>query len=172
MASQIPKVSIFIDKYHPGRGGLCAVSIRITFNKKRKYYPTTYSLSTSDFEKTQGSKPRRPHKEIAMDLQGIERKALQIMEDLPVFTFDAFEKYFLNNRSVNDTLNEVYQIYSEELRASDNIGTAISYECAARSLNKFASIASRFVASIPCANRDAMLVHRYKVILPVCNGCC
>ena len=73
-----------------------------------------------------------------MDLQGIERKALQIMEDLPVFTFDAFEKYFLNNRSVNDTLNEVYQIYSEELRASDNIGTAISYECAARSLNKFA----------------------------------
>ena len=110
MASQIPKVSIFIDKYHPGRGGLCAVSIRITINKKRKYYQTKYSLPPSDFEKTQGSKPRRPHKEIARDLQDIERKALQIIEDLPVFTFDAFEKYFLNNRSVNDTLKEVYQI--------------------------------------------------------------
>ena len=133
-----PKVSIFIDKYHPGKGGLCAVSIRITFNKKRKYYPTTYSLSPSDFEKTQGSKPRHQHKEIAMDLQAAERKALQIIEDLPVFTWDTFERYFLHNRSANNTVNEVYQIYTEELRASDNIGTAVSYECAARSINKFA----------------------------------
>src|ERR1035441_3146963 len=126
MARQFPTPSIFFDKYHPRKDGLCTVYIRVTFNRRRKYYPTKYSLSPSDFEKTQGSKPRRPHKEIARDLQDIERKALQIIEDLPVFTFDAFEKYFLNNRSVNDTLKEVYQIYSEELRASDNIGTAIS----------------------------------------------
>ena len=49
--AQNATTTVFIDKYHPQRDGKCAISIRVTHQRKKKYYPTIYSLTTSDFEK-------------------------------------------------------------------------------------------------------------------------
>lgn len=138
MASQKATTSIFIDKYHPKAGGLCSISVRVTFERKKKYYPTPVSLTVSDFEKTQGTKPRDPYKGIALQLQAFEKKAADIInKDLPVFTWKAFEKHYLTNRGAKDTLNLAFADYASELREAERIGTAVSYECAQSSLNKF-----------------------------------
>ena len=137
MANEIPKTSIFIDKYHPNKQGLCAVSIRITFNCKRKFYSTPITLTLSDFEKTQGNKPRKNFKNIAMKLQSYENKAVGIINSLPVFTWNIFEKYYFTNSAAKSTLKEAYSIYSKNLMATENIGTAYSYDCAQKSLHKF-----------------------------------
>ncbi len=129
--------SIFIDKYHPKTGGLCAVSVRVTYDRKKKYYPTNCSLTISDFEKVIGDKPRKEYKEIALKLQAYENKAFEIIEDLPFFTWKAFEKHYLTNRGAKDTINLAFADYAKELRDNDRIGTAVSYECAQSSLNKF-----------------------------------
>lgn len=43
--------SIFIDKYHPQKNGKCTVSLRITHQQKKKYYPTGIRLTVKEFER-------------------------------------------------------------------------------------------------------------------------
>ncbi len=92
MANRKATNSIFINKYRPNSEGLCSVSIRITFDRKKKYYPTPVNLSAEDFEKVQGAKPRKDFKEIALKLQAYENKAAEIIDKLPFFHLESFRK--------------------------------------------------------------------------------
>ncbi len=130
--------AIFIDKYHPKANSLCAISVRVTFERKKRYYPLPISLTIPNFEKAQSLKPREPHKAISLRLQAFEKKAADIIDELPYFTWAAFEKQFLANRSAKDTLEQAFSNYAKELRNTDRIGTAVAYECAQSSLKKFA----------------------------------
>jgi len=141
MASLTANTAIFIDKYHPKANGLCAVSIRVTHDRKKKYYPTPISVTVSDFEKLMGEKPRNGFKEIALKLQSYEKRAADIIKDLPLFTWIAFEKYYLTNRSAKDTLYDAFTAFAKKLRENEQIGTAVAYECSQNSLNKFAPAA-------------------------------
>ena len=85
----------------------------------------------------QGEKPRNEFKKIALKLQSFEKKAADIIENLPAFTFKAFEKHYYANRGTKDTLNEAFASHAAELREDGRIGTAVSYECAQNSLNNF-----------------------------------
>lgn len=138
MANRNATTSIFINKYRPNVEGLCSVSIRVTFDRKKKYYPTPVNLSPDDFEKVQGPKPRNEFKEIALKLRAYENKAVGIIDKLPFFTWKAFEKQYLVNQTTKDTLESAYTSYAQELREAERISTASSYECARSSMNKFA----------------------------------
>lgn len=135
--AQIATTAIFIDKYHPKADGRCAISIRVTYDRKKKYFPTPLSMSVSDFEKTQGPKPREPYKGYALRLQAFEKKAADIIKGMPVFSWTGFEKAYLTNRAAKNSISQAFTDYSQALRESGRIGTAVSYECAQSSLNKF-----------------------------------
>jgi len=139
MGSSKATTSIFIDKYHPKVDGLCAISIRVTFERKKKYYPTPLSLTVEDFEKAMGDKPRNGFKVFALQMQAYEKRAADIIKELPDFTWLAFEKRYLSNRGVKDTIYAAFGEYITELKGEERIGTAVSYECAQNSLNNFAS---------------------------------
>ncbi len=132
-----PTTAIFLDKYHPKADGKCAVSIRITYDRKKRYYSTPFTLTVKDFEKTKGEKPRGDFKPLALKLQAFEKKAANIIESLPTFTWQAFEKYYLSNRAAKDSIHSAFEEYIKKLREAGRIGTAVSYECAQSSLNKF-----------------------------------
>lgn len=129
--------SLFIDKYHPRANGECAVSVRVTFDRKKKYYKTDKTATPDDFQKMLGSKPRGNIKELALKLQSFEKKAADIIETLPAFTFPAFEKAYYTNRATQDTIKSAFTQYANELREDGRIGTAVSYECAQNSINNF-----------------------------------
>lgn len=137
MAEQKATTNIFIDKYHPKADGTCAVKICVTHNRKRKYYPTEYYLTPADFQKVLGLKPRKPFKDIAIALQAKENKAVEAISKLNVFTFTAFEKRYLSGKNNNDNIQQTFSHTAKELRDNHRIGTASSYECTARSLEKF-----------------------------------
>jgi integrase/recombinase XerD len=137
--AQSATTAIFIDKYHPKADGKCAVSIRVTFDRKKKYYPTPLSLSIDEFEKTQGAKPREPYKGTSLRLQAFEKKAADIIRNMSVFTWKGFERQYLVNRGAKGSVFQGFADYSKELREAGRIGTAVSYECAQSSLNKFDS---------------------------------
>jgi len=137
MGSSKATTSIFIDKYHPKADGLCAVSIRVTFERKKKYYPTPLSLTVEDFEKAMGDKPRNGFKVFALQMQAYEKRAADIIKELPDFTWLAFEKRYLSNRGAKDTIKSAFEEYVEALKQEKRIGTAVSYECAKNSLNSF-----------------------------------
>jgi integrase len=133
----IATTSLFINKHSPNSKGNCSVSVRVTFDRKKRYYPTGILLSVSDFEKTQGEKPRKEFKELALKLQAFEKKAADVIRSLPIFTFKAFEKHYYTNKVAKDTIDLAFSEYATELRKEERIGTAVSYECAQSSLNKF-----------------------------------
>lgn len=142
MSAQKPTTAIFIDKYHPKANGLCSVSIRVTFNRKKKYYPTPISITLEDFEKIQSPKPRNGFKEISLKLQSYEKRAADIIEELQIFSWLSFEKKYLSNKAFSNSINEAFNIFSERLRQNEQIGTAVSYECAQRSLFNYESEAT------------------------------
>lgn len=133
--------SLFIDKYHPKANGECAISVRVTFDRKKRYYKTDKTATVSDFEKLSGAKPRGDLKELALKLQSFEKKAADIIEKLPFFSFPAFEKQYYTNRGTRETLYAAFTLYANELRDEGRIGTAVSYECARNSINNFIPVA-------------------------------
>jgi integrase/recombinase XerD len=130
--------SIFIDRYHPKAGGKCAVTIRVTAERKKKYYPTDISLTVPEYEKIMGDKPRNEYKEYALKLQAFEKRAADIIKNLPIFSFEAFEKQYFTNRRPKETLEGAFSGYIGLLKDEGRIGTAVTYECAQKSLNNFA----------------------------------
>ena len=71
--------SIFIDKYHPKQLNKCAISLRVTFERKKKYYATPYSLTENEFQKVMfGSRLSDNEKELKMKIQDFENKAISI----------------------------------------------------------------------------------------------
>lgn len=53
------------------------------------------------------------------------------------FTFPKFEELYLSNREAVDSISFAFEKYAEELREQDRLGTAVSYEAAKTSLEKF-----------------------------------
>src|ERR1035437_342154 len=114
------------------------VKLRVTFERKQKYYPTPYDLTKKGFERVMFSKRLTDNEKILKKkITAFENKAIEIIKDLPVFTWKAFEKHYYTNRGAKDSINAAFTDYAAELREAGRIGTAVSYECAQGSLNSF-----------------------------------
>jgi len=131
--------AIFLNKWVPNREGKCPVSIRVTYDRKKRLYPTKHALTPAEYEKVMVTNPRGKYKDIAISLQGSEKKAADVINQLPLFTFEAFEKRFLSNIGAKDTIHHAFFLKIRELRDAGRIGTAITYECAIKSLENFQS---------------------------------
>jgi integrase/recombinase XerD len=135
---QAANISAYIDKTHPKQDLTCSVSIRVTHQRKRKYYPTGISVQASDFDRAMTGKRRTEgDTRLFKRINSFLSKAIEAAEALPVFTFTQFEEIYLNNREASDTVSFAFQKYIQELRDEKRIGTAISYECAKGSIDSF-----------------------------------
>jgi integrase len=129
--------SIYLDT-RPKANGERAVKIRVTFNRKRKYFSTGIDLTKEDFEKVMYSERKKKNqKEVFTKLNYFLSKASKVINELKVFTFDVFEEYFLEQRNAHDSVSFAFDSYSKSLRLEGRISTAVSYECARNSLSKF-----------------------------------
>lgn len=130
--------SPFIDVYHPKTDDKRTVSIRVTYNRVRKYYGTKLRLKPSEFQKIMTAKRRNEaENKIYNELISYQNKAIQIIEDLPIFTFSKFEEMYFENRDATDSVSFAFDKYIGELKEEKRIGTAVSYECAKGSLQGF-----------------------------------
>ena len=130
--------SVFIDRYHPQKDGKCKISIRISHNRKRRYYPTNLTLTASDFDRIMIAKRKNDEdKNTYNKIHSFENKAIEAVELLPVFTFDLFEDIYLNNRGAVDSIKFAFEKYIDELKDEKRIGTAVTYECAMNSILAF-----------------------------------
>jgi len=121
--------SVILDTRRPLKDGTYPVKLRITYQRQRKYYNTNYNLCEEDFSKTQGEKPKGKYKEISISLNATEQKAIAVIDKLSSFTFEGFEKKFLN-RSTCDEVFSTYEHKIEKLRREGQAGTASTYESA------------------------------------------
>ena len=113
-----------------------------TFERKKKYYKTGKTITVDDFNKEMAEKHRGEFKDLALKLHAFEKKAVDIIDKLPVFTFNAFEKNYYTNRGTKDTIAAAFIDQANHFGAQGQIGTAVSYECAQKSLDTFSPQAS------------------------------
>lgn len=132
------EASIYLDKTRPKKNGKCSVKIKVAYNRKRKYFSTGIDLTPDDFEQTFFGKRKTPiQKENKTKVEYFEAKANKVIDDLTVFSFDAFEQHFLDQRNTADSVSFAFDKYINDLKADDRIGTAESYKCAKISIEKF-----------------------------------
>ncbi|WP_053969742.1 site-specific integrase [Mangrovimonas sp. ST2L15] len=120
--------------------GECSVKIRVTYNRKRKYYSTGIDLTVGEFEKIIRSK-RRSHeqKAILTKLEVFKAKANKVIDNLKVFTFTKFSEGYFESRDVNNDVSYAFDKKIEELKENGKIGTAVTYECSKKSIIGFKS---------------------------------
>lgn len=129
---------MFIDHWHPNKQGECVISIRVTFQGKRRYYNTDIRLSHENFDRIMNAKRRnKDDNEVYQKLTKLEVKAHDVIKSLPAFSFEKFERIFLENECAVDSITSAFNGYIKELRSEGRIGTAVSYDNAKVSLNKF-----------------------------------
>lgn len=132
------KTATVLDSRRKKQDGTFPVKLRVTFERKQVYYPTPYDLTEKEFERVMFSKRLDgTEKALKKKVTAFENKAIEIIQALPIFTWKVFEKHYLTNRGAKDTINLAFADYAAELRETERIGTAVSYECAQSSLNKF-----------------------------------
>jgi integrase len=133
-------VKIFLDSSHLKKDGTALISIRVTYNQKKRYYSTGISLTPEYFEKII-SKKRRNEAEQSMynRIHLFYEKALSIISKMELFTFSSFEDRFLSNKDATNDLIAGFNDYIYILETDGRINTAIGYRCAIRSLISFCS---------------------------------
>jgi integrase/recombinase XerD len=134
--------SIVLDTRRPLNDGTYPVKLRLTYQRKQKYYQAInkkgepYTYIEAEFDKVRDPKARGSYKDENRSLVAIEDAALQIIEKLPVFSFEAFEKKYLIGYSKDDVFSAFNQLI-ERLTQDGRAGTASSYNCAYKSLKNF-----------------------------------
>jgi integrase/recombinase XerD len=126
--------AIIHDTRRPRKDGTFPVKLRITHDRKQHYYPTDHHLTKAEFAKVMGDRPRNEAKELHMLLMGIENKAREIIDDLPAFSFDAFELRFSAKRMNKNCVFDRYLAFIEEMQAEGRVKTAATYRHALQAL--------------------------------------
>lgn len=112
------------------------VRLRITSKQVQKYFPTKFSLTESEWTKMKGKRPDEL-KETLLELNAIEQKASDIIDKMPVFSFDEFKKRFSRSGTDTNLLSSLFAEYIKSLYENDQVGTAISYTNAQNSIENF-----------------------------------
>jgi len=132
------KTAIILDTRKIKKDQTYPVKLRVTFERKQQYYPTPHDLTEIDFERVMFSKRLTdPDKKLKIKITAFESKAIGIIKDLQLFTWHIFEKHYLTNRGAKDSIYIAFTECANKLREAGQIGTAVSYECSQKSLNKF-----------------------------------
>lgn len=143
-------VKIILDTRRPKQTGLFPIKLRVTFQRKQKYYPVIikdaqgekapFDLIPDDFDRIFGAKPRGDFKAHREYLDEIKSKANRVIDSLPFFTFEKFEAaYFgeLANNIKSADLAEAYDFKIKELFEDGRISSARGYEMSRNSLSGF-----------------------------------
>jgi integrase len=115
------------------------VKIRVTYKRDRKYYSTGKNLSVADWERLEKTK-NSDLLCVKKDLQISYEKVLEVVQALEnegSFSFDALSIRL--GKGLTDTLNTAFKTKIETLQESGAIGNSITYQCAFRYLEKYAS---------------------------------
>lgn len=132
------EASLYIDQLRPKKNGSCAVKIRVTYNRKRKYFSLGIDLSFEEFENALFLKRKTAEqKELSQKLNYYLNKANTIIQDLKIFTFTSFEEAFYEQRNVANSVSFAFDKYIEQLKLEDRIGTAEAYKNAKNSIISF-----------------------------------
>jgi integrase/recombinase XerD len=132
------EASIYLDTIRPKKNGKSSVKIKITFNRKRKYYSTGIELTEKELEKVlNAQRNTTEEKTLKKKINAFLTKAESTIDRLKVFTFDLFDEMYLEQRNIKDSVSFAFDKYTDKLTSESRLGTAVSYRCAKNSIEAY-----------------------------------
>ncbi|MCX6306890.1 MAG: site-specific integrase [Bacteroidetes bacterium] len=153
--------AILLEKRMVRINGYYPVKLRVTYDRKQKFYTIHYhpekvgddfteqqkywikrtdksiTLNEKEFKKVRQANPSEPYKTLAVYINAQEEQAQITKEKVKPFTFEKFEdKYFAKATTSNDIIS-VLQGQAKEKQSAGKISTARTYEGAMNSLKEF-----------------------------------
>ncbi|WP_338868529.1 site-specific integrase [Spirosoma sp. SC4-14] len=132
-------VSLYLDTRRQKKDGTFPVKLRVTFQRKQQYYPTSITLTESQWEKVGKPKPREDFiRDTKRLLETFSGRAEKIIRDMPLFSFEEFEKrYAGSSEAPSDNVVVGFESYIGQLKQERRVKTAESYQCAANAINRY-----------------------------------
>ena len=135
-----PVTGIILETRKSNADELHPIKLRVTYKGNRKYYTLkgldkkTLYMSSDDFDRISTSTKLKPLK---IHLGEIEKKAMKVIEEMTVFSFESFEAaYFSKLKDSNDLFSNL-EATAKQFRDAGKISTAVTYECSLKSLKEF-----------------------------------
>jgi integrase/recombinase XerD len=125
-----------LDKRRPKKDGLYPVKVRVTFQRKQKYFPTGVSLTQSDFDLITNQTTKKHLRSAMEKILAMESKIRKAIDSIKDFSFEELDSLLLKKQSTSSS-TEVYDLFDEiisNLNAEGRISTASAYKDARNSL--------------------------------------
>jgi site-specific recombinase XerD len=113
------------------------VKLRVTYQRKQHYYNTGYWFTKEDYEKVFGDKPRRKFKDLRVELNKMESLAIDLINEMTVFSFEGFFKQFKAEPGERGTLSNGYNEKISSLKKNNQIGTSDTYKFSLKSIQEY-----------------------------------
>jgi len=138
MKSLKPLTKVILDNRREKSDGSFPVKLRITYNRNQRLYPLGLSFTQSEFDYIMSQQDvRGKHKKYKLQMMENEKKAIDIIDKMPVFTFQLFEKKFLQPKGQETNVFYWYEKVITQLEKQGRVGTASNYRCSLHSLQGF-----------------------------------
>ncbi len=131
--------ALVLDPRNTKKDGRNPIKLRITHERKRKYYAIGFDATPDEWEIINSDKAKGKLRIIRKNTEVILRKAEELLLAMDDFTFHKFEETFFDQNQVvkSQDVFEAYDIYMKELENEGRLGNQSSYSCSKNSLKSF-----------------------------------
>lgn len=131
------RTAIYHDKYHLDSEGRGSVTIRVTVQETRRYLPTPFRLTSEEFKKMNGERPRDELKQTRLELGRLEKKVDTIIKEMDPFDWAVLKKKYSQSPNSNKSLRSAFEAYISQRKKNEQHGTAEALNSALKSLEAF-----------------------------------
>jgi integrase/recombinase XerD len=136
-AKTMVTLKFILDYRRASKEGNSTIKLRITHNRKQKYYLTGFKMSEDEFKQLMKDRPPKRLESTKIELDEIMLKARNTVKELGLFSFIGFERLFLAEKKVREDLFDLYNRVINEKTQNGAIGTASNYRCSMKSVKSF-----------------------------------
>lgn len=127
----------FLDTVRPRKDGTFTVRLRVIFKRIPKYYTTKINLSEAEYITMATGKPRNGLNQAKGIIFDLLKQANDIISKMDSFSFECFEKKFLNRFGDWNNVWFAFDEHIKNLQKAGKPGTASTYITARNSFKQF-----------------------------------
>ena len=141
-------LALFLDTRFPRKDEMYPVKVRVTYQRKQRYYPCSCELTKEQYKRVTGPKPSKSERAVLEYLLDKKTDIKNIINELPNFSFDllklkfdsstkAIENEEQENATIESNVYNLFDIVIGQLEAQGRVGNADVMIRAKSSLQKF-----------------------------------
>lgn len=126
-----------LDKRRPKKDGLYPVKVRVTFERRQRYFPVGVNMTQEDFDRIANHSVRKDLRAAKKKIQLLEIKIGKAIDSIRDFSLEELHVTLYGKSKMRNSESEVYDLFDEvisKLNDEGRISTASAYKDARNSL--------------------------------------